>query len=1035
MMPLGLVLLSAACGTVMAEVASDVTTKSSAASKPLVERSPDHSPDYATEVRPILAAKCYACHGPDEEGRQGGFRIDQRESATAAADSGSTPIVPGDPSASEILSRIAADDDSIRMPPPETHKSVSKTELQLLQDWIAEGAQWGTHWAFDPPSVTASVELTSGAEAIDQFIHTRLQELDIQPTPQAGKRALVRRVSLGVTGLPPSAQQVQAYLSDDQPNAYERFVDRLLASPAYGEHMARHWLDAARYADTHGLNLDNYREMWLYRDWVIKAFNDNLPYDQFVTEQLAGDLLANATQDQLIATGFNRCHLSTGEGGSIVEEVRARNVSDRVDTFGTVFLGLTVGCARCHDHKYDPITAQDYYSLYAFFNSLDGPAMDGGIKDPAPVVRRPTTEQQLRLAYIKRRVPQLDNQLAHAWDVVDQAQTAWEADVREALRDRENNSPRVALGDWYLAKGFYQSDKGLDEINRENYRTAFRPERGPVNLKQFYPTNFGHDISWKRKPEWHDGLLRNDLYTTHKHSTVNYLYRKLIAKSAGPLRVSLGADDGFKVFLNGQQIFENNGLQEAAPHQYEVELQLNAGVNQLLLKVVNYAGKSGFFFALPDDAAVAPPKILKLIALESSERSEKQYSVLREYYRENVCQNPELMQVRAERRNLLVEKAKHKAQTPTTLVFREREEPRPAFVLERGEYDQLGPPAPRGTPAFLPPMTDGAPRNRLGLAQWLVGSHNGQPHPLTSRVLVNRVWQQLFGAGIVSSAGDFGSQGDLPSHPELLDWLAIDFVQHGWDIKRLVKQIVSSEAYRRQSQADPTLRQADPGNRWLARFPRRRLDAETLRDQALAVSGLLVREVGGPSVKPPQPKGLWAAVGYTRSNTSIFHADEQPEKRHRRTLYTFIKRTSGPPQMTMFDAPSRESCIVRRERTNTPLQALLLLNDTQYLEAAVALANQQVNSERGDINQQANAMFESCLCRTPSAVELATLKDCYLTEHKRFLTDPQLAAALLSSCSSPRSKMISSSEQQCRLAAWALVANVIMNLDEFVSQN
>ncbi|QDU89972.1 Planctomycete cytochrome C [Pirellulimonas nuda] len=997
------------------------------------ERSPD-GPDYSTEVRPILAQRCFACHGPDEAARQGGFRLDLRDSATAPADSGETPVAPGDPGKSEILQRLAAEDASLRMPPLETHKSVTAEEIELLSRWIAAGAPWGGHWAFEPLRTTAS------GGSIDGFIQSELDKHALALSPLADRQTLIRRVSLGLTGLPPTTEQVRAFCADERSDAYPRLVRRLLRSDAYGEHMARYWLDAARYADTHGLNLDNYREMWLYRDWVVDAFRTNMPYDRFVTEQVAGDLLPDPSDDQLIATGFNRCHVTTGEGGSIEEEVRARNEADRVDTFGTVFLGLTFGCARCHDHKYDPITAKDYYALGAFFNSFDGPAMDSNDKAPGPVVRRPPPEQLARQAVLERRCAELDAKLSGAWAEVDEAQAVWEASVRAALANRKGEAAlggRVRLGQWQLASGFYKVDKGLSQVNRENFVTRFPPEAAPVNLEQTYPTNFGLDIAWVAKPNWEDGLLREDLPTKTDHSVVCYLYRKIVAESEGELRVSLGAGDGLKVLLNGEEVLAVDAPREASPNQHVVTLNLTRGDNHLLVKLVTYNQRSGFYFALPDDPSVAPKKVLRIVAKPASARTPEQQREVRKFYRENACELQQLVQRREEQRGLRVELVELEASTPTTLVYREMQQPRPAFVLERGEYNQPGSPVSRDTPSFLPPMPPELPRNRLGLAEWLTSDQN----PLTARVFVNRVWQQLFGVGLVNTAGDFGAQGGLPSHPELLDWLADDFVRGGWDVRRLVEQIVLSQAFRQSSVAGAASRQGDPAGRLLSRFPRRRLDAETLRDQALAVSGLLATQRGGPSVRPPQPAGLWEAVGYTRSNTAVFRADADPAATHRRTLYTFIKRTAVAPQLSTFDAPTRESCAVQRERTNTPLQALLLLNDPQYLEAAVALARRagadvgadEASDGRSDPRESIAWMFEACLCRPPTPEECASLADCYATERARFDRRPAEADALLAIGGSAAGA--GPDAYAPHHAALALVANVVLNLDEFVNQN
>jgi hypothetical protein len=646
---------------------------------------------------------------------------------------------------------------------------------------------------------------------IDRFVHARLKSAGLAPSPEADRETLLRRVTLDLTGLPPTLQEMNAFLADQSPRAYEHVVDRLLASPAYGEHMARYWLDAARYADTHGLQRDGFREIWGYRDWVIAAFNRNLPFDQFIIEQLAGDLLPEPTRDQLVATGFNRCHVTTGETGVIEAEIESQNVVDRVTTFGTVFLGLTLDCTRCHDHKFDPLTMADFYSLYAYFNSLDGPALNLNVPAHPPVIPIATAEQQ----------------------------------------------------------------KALDA---------------------------------------HDAAIA-----------------------------------GLQAKIDGAEKLPAGGELEAAKQ--------------------------------------------------------------------------ELARVQAARAALT-------AQLGTTPIWKETPQPRPAFILDRGLYDQPGEPVARRTPAALPPMDPSLPNNRLGLAKWLVDPE----HPLTARIAVNRFWQQAFGTGLVKTSEDFGSQGEPPSHPELLDWLAVDFIESGWDVKALMKQIVMSATYRRSSRATPDQYERDPENRLLARGPRVRLDAEALRDQALAVSGLLVDKIGGPSVKPPQPAGLWEAVAYSGGeqpgDTFRFVPDKGADKIYRRTLYTFIKRTAAPPQLTTFDATARESCIVRRERTNTPLQALLLLNDPQFIEAARGLASCALR-EAGSDADRATHIFRRATGRRPSAGDLHTMRQGLERQRAYFARHADRADRLLTVGAAP----VEPSVDRAELAAWTMTANLLLNLDEVITKN
>lgn len=983
------------------------------------------------DIRPILSDNCFACHGPDAEERAGGFRLDVAESATAAADSGERPIVPGDPSASEILRRISLDaDDPERMPPEATHKSVTPEQLATLRQWIEEGASWQQHWSLTPPQRPKLPSVQSNdwvRNGIDHFILARLEGEGLKPSPPADRETLLRRVTFDLTGLPPTVAQLEAFLKDDSPNAYEKVVDRLLASPHYGEHMARFWLDAARYGDTHGLHLDNYREMWLYRDWVIDAFNRNLPFDEFAIEQLAGDLLENPTQDQLIATGFSRCHVTTNEGGSIKEEVHIRNVIDRVDTFSTVFLGLTMGCTRCHDHKYDPLTQQDYFSMSAYFNSLESGIMDGNKKVFGPHVKQPSEEQESKLAALQTENDALKTKFAGDWPAVDVTQQAWEARFTADVAEKKNPSKEVGLTvingkytlhPWQML-AYFQPKKS------EAFANDFGPEKDGYLPKKDYASLFG-TFNWKARLDFVDGKV-NLLPIRDGHVSVTYVYRKIEATEPGTLEVSLGSDDALKVFLNGEEALAVDVRRPAAADQNKLSLKLKRGTNELLLKIVNYLGGSGFYFGVPGDASVAPPEILKLIDIKPSQRTQEQQAKVREHYRTNVASQPEVVKVRDRLTALEAEIKELEETIPTTLIWKEAAKPRQAYMLERGEYDQRGEPVERATPGVLPPLAEDLPNDRLGLALWLTDDQ----HPLFARVAVNRLWQQAFGIGLVKTAGDFGSQGEPPSHPELLDWLATELMQNGWDVKAFMKGLVMSATYRQFSHVTPELYAKDPKNRLLARGPRFRLDAEMLRDQALAVSGLLSDKLGGPSVKPPQPKGIWEAVAYSGSNTKIFKADKDPEKIHRRTLYTFIKRTAPAPQMGTFDAPPRESCVVVRERTNTPLQALLILNDPQYVEAARALAERVMKTEAETAAAKAATMFRLAAGRSATDEEIVELVESYQQELQHFQDNPEAAKQLTAIGAVPPPEELNREE----LAAWTLTANLILNLDEVVTKN
>lgn len=1045
--------------------------------------------DFSSQVRPILSDNCFACHGPDESQRKARLRLDTKDGALG--DRGGYPvIVPGKPTESELIQRITTADEDDVMPPPSYGKSLTAAQVETLRQWVAEGAPWQEHWAFLPirqPQVPAVEHTDATRNPIDHFIVARLEREKLSPSPEAAKEVLLRRVTFDLTGLPPTVKEMEAFLADASEGAYERVVDRLLTSPRYGEHMARFWLDAARYGDTHGLHLDNYREMWPYRDWVVKAFNENQPFDQFVVEQLAGDLLEDPTDEQLVATGFDRCHVTTSEGGSIDEEVYVRNVVDRVVTTGSVFMGLTLDCTRCHDHKFDPLTMEDFYSLFAYFNSLDGPALDGNRKDPKPVIEVPSPEQRARRQELTAAIAATEQKLKDDWPAIDQLQLAWEAALREAavsdpeivtaenfaadsveaLRleadaltadfietdafqatqfkaDRVEASnvkaqgvqaasvrirvapadpeaaeslAAISLGDWYSVGPFNDNERYLRSRKHG-------PEGRPINLEEEFETATGEKLKWKKRSDYADGKPHSDL---PGDMAANFLYRRILSPKDQKITVSLGSDDGIRVFLNDRRILNQLVRRGVEPDQETLELPLQKGENHLLIKILNFGGGSGYYFALKSEVQALPEAVYSLTLNAAAELTGEQHAQVRAYYRNQVSDHPEVVAAKQALQQAREDLNALNRQVPTTLVFRERAEPREAFILKRGEYDQRGEPVQRRTPRVLPPMKSDLPNNRLGLARWLVDPE----HPLTARVTVNRFWQQLFGTGLVKTAEDFGSQGEPPSHPQLLDWLAGQFIADGWDVKQTMKRLVMSATYRQSSRATPEVLRKDPENRLLARGPRFRLDAEMLRDQALFVGGLLNEKMGGPSVKPPQPDGLWFAVGYSGSNTVRFTADEGDDKVHRRTLYTFIKRTAPPPQLSTFDAPSREACTMRRERTNTPMQALLLWNDPQFVEAARVLA-QRVLREGGETDDdRAALMLRLATARVPEPGEVEDLTAVCREQIEHYTGNEEAARALLQVGSAPLPDTV----DPIQLAAWTMTANLVLNLDEVIVKN
>lgn len=1011
--------------------------------------------DFNRDIRPILSDNCFACHGLDTRQRKANLRLDRKEDATRDRE-GHAVIVPGDVDASELVARIESDDRSLLMPPPKSTKSLKPEQIALLKRWIAEGAAYADHWAYIPPSRPALPQLMKNnawaRTAIDAFILARLQDQGLSPEPEADKTTLIRRLSLDLTGLPPTPTEVDAFLADSTPNAYETVVDRLLDSPRYGEHMARFWLDLARYGDTHGLHLDNYREMWPYRDWVIKAFNGNLPFDRFVTEQLAGDMLPNATTDQIVASGFNRCHITTSEGGSIAEEVYVRNVVDRVDTTGTVFLGLTIGCSKCHDHKYDPIAMKDYYSLFAIFNSLDDNPLDGNAAKYPPIIQVPSVEQKVELAKLNDQAARLDGSIKQAvtkaaasYDLaaearrpeyVERSDYVWFDDALPpgAKPNTDNTEGKpfdfVSEPDGPVHSGktsVLRVSEGLSQHLFMNASPGLKVGEGdrlftyvfldPVNPPKELMLQF-HTDTWKARAFWgEDKIDYGKAGTTERQRigdlpiTGKWVRLEVDAAKLGLTPGTMISGWAFTQF-GGAVYWDKVGIETYTPQPGQSFDTLTAWIRgQKALK-----GEG------------LPKPLQDILKLPRGQRKPEQTKDLLAYYLENA--SPQTSGAISPLRQQLVQTRQAITNLnnaiPTTLVSQERKEPKPAFLLDRGEYDRQRDKVSRSVPGFLPPLPPGANNDRLGFAKWLLDAR----HPLTARVAVNRFWAQFFGIGLVKTTEDFGVQGEPPSHPELLDWLAVEFREKGWNIKALIKEIVMSATYRQNSRVTPEKLASDRENRLLARGPRYRLDAEMLRDQALFQSGLLVERVGGPSVKPPQPAGLWEAVGYTSSNTARFVADTGPEKVFRRSFYIFWKRTSPPPQMTTFDAPSREACVARRERTNTPLQALLLMNEPQYVEAARSMAQRAIREGGTNDDDRLTYLFRLATARRPVASELAELKAAHAEHLAHFQKNPEAAKQLINQGETKPDGSIAPEQ----LAALAMLANLVMNLDEAVTK-
>ncbi|HEX6985849.1 MAG TPA: DUF1549 and DUF1553 domain-containing protein, partial [Planctomycetaceae bacterium] len=854
-----------------------------------------------------------------------------------------------------------------------------------------------------------------------------------------------------LTGLPPTPGEVDARLADGSPDAYERAVERLLGSPRYGEHQARYWLDAARYGDTHGLHLDNLRSMFPYREWVIRAFNANKPFDEFTVEQLAGDLLPNPTPDQIVATGFNRCNVTTSEGGAIDEEFRVRYAVDRTETVGTVWMGLTVGCAVCHDHKYDPITQKEFYGLFAYYNSTADPAMDGNALLPPPSVKVPTPLQQERKASLEGSIAAEEQAWREFVASLPYGETPT-ADPSALPPEREEfvwiddalppNAKPEASGDEYASGWrwvgppdhpvFSGTAATIRQARANRVAQHFFTGADPLTIAEG-DVLFAHVYIDPAAPPKQIMLQFNDGTWEHRAYWGEESFIKFGSDGTpGKLRVgdlpaagqwvrlevpaaSVGLAAGAK--LNGWAFTQAGGT---------VYWDKAGVVTANAARLAAAKALAAWEAAVAPVADKLPEPVRAVLAVAEKDRTAEQRDALLHYFESAV--HDRLRERLAAHESTLAtlrgELAKLENEIPSTLVMKDADQMREAFVLVRGEYDKHGEPVKPGVPAALPPLPADAPPNRLALANWLVNPG----HPLTARVTVNRIWQQYFGTGLVETAGDFGAQGEWPSHPALLDWLAVEFVESGWDVKHLHRLIVTSATYRQSSTATPEKLAADPANRLLSRGPRFRLDAEVLRDSALAAGGLLVEKIGGESVKPYQPPGLWEAVGFTSSNTVNFVQDHG-EKLYRRGLYTFWKRTAPPPMLQTFDAPTREQCVVRRPRTNTPLQALALMNDVQLVEAARHLAERMMKEGGGPAERLAYG-FRLVTSRAPLPQEVDVLVRNYEGHLAHYRSDADAAAKLLAVGESPRDASLDPAEH----AAMTMAANLILNLDEAVTK-
>ena len=1029
------------------------------------------SPSFNKDIRSILVENCFSCHGADSGSRKADLRLDQRD---AAIESGA--IAPGDPDSSVMLDRIFSDDPEEVMPPPSLKKVLTSEQKELLKRWIAEGAEYEPHWSFIPPQrpePPAVKNETWVRNPIDRFVLARLEAEGLTPAAEADRRVLARRLALDITGLPPEPAVVDAFVADPHPDAYDRLVDTMLSSLEWGEHRGRHWLDYARYADTHGIHFDNYREMWTYRQWVVNAFNRNMPFDQFTILQLAGDLVSNhgpdATPDQIldnrIASGFNRCNMTTNEGGIIDEEYIVLYARDRTETTSAVWLGLTTGCAVCHDHKFDPFTQKEFYELSAFFNNTTQAARDGNIQDTPPILPVPKLEDRSRFAALEKELPS--------------AKTAVES--RKTAAKPEFESWIKAATPAIVAKSLPQDtplvDLPLDEGQGSTTRVLLAGKQTelpltPTTTWQAGPNgmpailldgkagelagsgDFEHDQAfsvtfWVRVPAndssyavisrmddanafrgwdvWVQGRrIAMHLVHSYPDDALKVVAKNQLKADTWTL-VSVtydgsGKAEGVKIYYDGKlqekpQV-ENNKFKKNTIRT-EVPLVIGGRAKGATAHAVGLASLSlwGRSLSAGEIEGISRAQtIAEIVKLPAEERVQAGGTLYGWWL---ATFDEPFKAATADVAKFDAEMAEIRKRGTVAHVMHEKAEMAKAFVLNRGEYDKRGDEVEANTPDVLPPLPDHLPKNRLGLAQWLLL----QDHPLTSRVTVNRFWQEVFGTGLVRSSGDFGITGELPSHPELLDWLAIEFIESGWDVKKLFRLMVTSAAYRQSAAATPEKLTKDSANRLLSRGPRFRMDAEMVRDHALAASGLLVKQIGGPSVKPYQPDGVWEAVSMG-GNTNKYNRDKG-ENVYRRSMYWFWKRSAPPASLDIFNAPSRENCCVKRERTNTPLQALVTLNDPQFVEAARALADRALEIGGETDESRIEFIAERLLARPFTADEVAVVKQSLADLMAWYKDHPDDAKQVIAvGDSKPRAA------DPVLLASWTMLTNELMNLDE-----
>lgn len=1024
--------------------------------------------DFNRDIRPILSEHCFACHGPDEAQRKAGLRLNDQASAFNELKSGVRAIVAGKPSESELVKRVLTSDEDDLMPPHKFGKPLSDPQKNLLKDWVAQGANWQKHWSFNPPQLPKLPIVKQKSwilNPIDRFVLARLEKEGLKPNPPAEKTALIRRATFDLTGLPPTVKEVDAFLADGSSDAYEKVVDRLLESPHYGERMAQQWLDLARFADTSGYHFDGVRFMWLWRDWVINAYNNNKPYDEFTIEQLAGDLLPNATRDQKIATGFVRNNMTTDEGGADPDEYLNKYAVDRVNTLGTAFLGLTIGCTECHDHKYDPISTKEFYQLYAFFNQVPEKGLDRIRTDnPPPRLAVPTAEQAIQFVEADFALKDAEKTLLDRSNELGETQEKWE---RLTLAEGEVKSKAVptlripfdeqlevgkltttnspVFGNGRFGKGILLDGKSHVEVTNE------------VTFSRTNEFSYGAWVKFEGKA----GCILSKMDSAPGHRGVDLLLQDsrfevhIVSKWAeNAIKVRTRETFTEKQFYHVLATYDGSGKAEGVKiyvdgRSCDLEIQQNKLNGEIAsdqpLRIGSRPGEFGFKGVIDDVrfyTNALTSEDARILALEGywtvvkksrGNRSSEERSDLARFYKQNYAVD----YIRSEKALAAAKKRKDEfyKTIPSSMIMEDMKPGKDTFVLVRGDFRTKGEKVSASTPSFLPPLPPGQ-TNRLALARWVVSREN----PLAARVAVNRYWALFFGNGLVKTANDFGAQGEWPSHPELLDWLAVQFRDGGkftqrvgrrnrtvevtrWDRKALIRLIVTSATYRQSAAVGPYKLEKDPYNRLLARGPRLRLDAENIRDNALAVSGLLNKKIGGPSVKPYQPPGIWDGV-------DAVYKQDKGDLLYRRGMYVFWRRSAHYPSFATFDAPNREVCTAMRQRTQTPLQSLVLMNDPAFVEAARALAARVTSEEPEDLEKRITLAFRHTLGRKPARVEIKLLKQTYSSQLEAFNADADSAKALLKVGESK----IPEDADMPQLAALTTVANILLNLNEAITK-